>query len=99
MTTDKEAVRVEPMTHLERARAWYASNVRSRLNWTEDDEAKISGLASLLAQVTNEAYERAAEVCDADASSSMPSFSHPARASCVLTANVCAEKIRALKVS
>lgn len=53
-----------PMTHLERARAWYASNVRSRLNWTEDDEAKISGLAILLAQVTNEAYERAAVEAD-----------------------------------
>ena len=63
MTTDKEAVRVEPMTHLERARARItAFEEKYGLLSPAERDFLVESFATLLAQVTNEALERAAGV-------------------------------------
>ena len=62
MTTDKEAARVEPMTHLERARATLKMLFPKGSPFAQADQAEK--LAAVFAQVTNEALERAAEEAD-----------------------------------
>lgn len=88
--------------YLTRAREWYASNVRSRINWTEEDETKVSDLAALLMQVRNEALEEAALVCDSEwrrVSKLKPSSPHERRRLTlkIVTCRDNADDIRSLK--
>lgn len=62
MTTDKEAVRVEPMTHLERARATLKMLFPKGSPFAQAEQ--VEKLAVEFALVADEAYEMAAKKAD-----------------------------------
>ena len=71
------------MTHIERARAWLTNNCVC--------ECPEKDLAALLAQVTNEALERAAELCELDANGASGGYA--------VACENHADTVRSLKVS